>query len=326
VNSKCTICLEGILTILIFRYKISISESEPSLMSRLMEAHKDHPSLRKLLARNEPILAPGAYDAMSALLIERAGFDVVYMTGFGTSASQLGQPDVGLLSMPEMVSNAKRIVQAVNVPVIADGDTGYGNPINVIRTMREYEVAGVSAIQLEDQVAPKKCGHMEGKHVISEEEMAMKISAAVDARESKDFLIIARTDSRAMEGIDSAINRVRAYKEAGADILFVEAPETVEEIKSVGRAFRGTPLLFNWLEGGKTPKVSYDFLKENGFKIVLFPLCTIFAANKAISEVLVSIKKKGTPESVMNRFPAFDKFTKEIGLPRIKQLEKRYKA
>jgi 2,3-dimethylmalate lyase len=295
-------------------------------MARLMEVPKNHPSLRKLLAGNEPILVPGAYDAMSALLIERAGFDVVYMTGFGTSASQLGQPDVGLLSMPEMVSNAKRIVQAVNVPVIADGDTGYGNPLNVIRTIREYEAVGVSAIQLEDQVAPKKCGHMEGKQVISKEEMAMKISAAVDARESKDFLIIARTDARAIEGIDSAIERVRAYKKAGADILFVEAPETIEEIKSVGRAFKGMPLLFNWLEGGKTPEVSYDFLKKNGFKIVLFPLCTIFAANKAISEVLASIKKEGTPQSVMDRFPAFDKFTREIGLLRIKQLEEMYKT
>ncbi len=295
-------------------------------MARLMEKSGSRASLRKLLQGKEPILAPGAYDAMSALLIQQAGFDVVYMTGFGTSASQLGQPDVGLLAMSEMASNAKRIVQAVNIPVIADGDTGYGNPLNVIRTVKEYEGIGVSAIQLEDQIAPKKCGHMEGKQVIPKEEMARKISAAVDARESRDFLIIARTDARAVEGIASAIERVRTYKEAGADILFVEAPESVEEIKMVGREFFGTPLLFNWLEGGKTPQVSYEFLKKNGFKLVLFPLCTIFAANKAIRKMLAGIRKDGTPKKVMDMFPAFDEFTNIIGLPKIKQLEKRYKV
>lgn len=295
-------------------------------MTRLMEKYPSRASLRKLLQRGEPILAPGAYDAMSALLIQQAGFDVVYMTGFGTSASQLGQPDVGLLTMPEMVSNAKRIVQAVDVPVIADGDTGYGNPLNVMRTIKEYEGIGVSAIQIEDQVAPKKCGHMEGKQVIAKEEMSNKISAAADARQSKDFLIIARTDARAVEGIDSAIDRVRAYKEAGADILFVEAPQSVGEIKKVGRSFKGTPLLFNWLEGGKTPQVSYEFLKSNGFKIVLFPLCTIFAANKAIRKMLAGMKKEGTPKKVMDMFPSFDEFTGIIGLTQIKKLEKKYKT
>jgi 2-methylisocitrate lyase-like PEP mutase family enzyme len=291
----------------------------------MTKSDRSRPSLKKLLQSKDPILAPGAYDAMSALLIQEAGFDVVYMTGFGSSASQLGQPDVGLLTMPEMVSNAKWIVQAVDVPVIADGDTGYGNPLNVIRTVTEY-AAGVSAIQLEDQVSPKKCGHMDGKQVIPAEEMARKISAAVDARKSENFMIIARTDARAAEGIDSAIDRVSRYKEAGADILFVEAPQSVDEIEKVGKSFSGTPLLFNWLEGGKTPPVSYNFLRKNGFKIILFPLCTIFAANKTIREVLSSIKKEGTPENVMNRFPTFDEFTDIIGLPQIKKLERRYKT
>jgi len=297
-------------------------------MVRLMKKPKrdSRRSLRKLLQGKDPILVPGAYDAMSALLIQDAGFDVVFMTGFGTSASQLGQPDVGLLTMPEMLLNAKRIVQAVDVPVIADGDTGYGNPLNVIRTVTEYEGAGVSAIQLEDQVSPKKCGHMEGKQVIPAEEMAKKISAAVDARISDDFMIIARTDARAVEGIDAAIERVGIYKKAGADILFVEAPQSVAEIRKIGAAFSGTPLLFNWLEGGKTPPVSYDFLRTNGFKIIFFPLCTIFAANKAIREMLAGIKKNGTPEKVMNMFPTFDEFTDIVGLPQIKQLEKRYKT
>lgn len=295
-------------------------------MARLMEESHNHVSLKRLISEKDPVLAPGAYDSMSALLIQQAGFDLVYMTGFGTSASQLGQPDVGLMTMPEMVSNAKRIVQAVDVPVIADGDTGYGNPINVIRTIKEYEAAGVSAIQLEDQVAPKKCGHMEGKQVISPGEMAVKIGAAVDARAKKDFLIIARTDARAVEGIDSAIERVRVYKKAGADILFVEAPQSVEEIEKVGKAFSGTPLLFNWLEGGKTPPVSYNFLRKLGFKIILFPLCTIFAANKAIREVLEGIRAERTPEKMMSKFPSFDEFTSQIGLPRIKKLQNRYKV
>jgi 2,3-dimethylmalate lyase len=297
-------------------------------MVRLMKKPKldSRPSLKKLLRGKSPILVPGAYDAMSAVLVQDAGFDVVFMTGFGTSASLLGQPDVGLLTMSEMLSNAKRIVQAVDIPVIADGDTGYGNPLNVIRTVTEYEGAGVSAIQLEDQVSPKRCGHMEGKQVIPAKEMTKKISAAVDARISKDFQIIARTDARAVEGIDAAIERVRTYKEAGADILFVEAPRSVAEIKRVGAAFSGTPLLFNWLEGGKTPPVSYDFLRKNGFKVIFFPLCTIFAANKAIKQVLAGIKKSGTPEKVMSMFPTFNEFTDIVGLPQIRQLEKRYKS
>jgi len=167
---------------------------------------------------------------------------------------------------------------------------------------------------------------MEGKQVIPAEDMAKKISAAVDARTTDDFMIIARTDARAVEGIDAAIERVGIYKKAGADILFVEAPQSVDEIEKVGKAFSATPLLFNWLEGGKTPPVSYDFLQKNGFKIVLFPLCTIFAANKAIKEALAGIMKNRTPEKVMNMFPTFDEFTDIIGLPQIKQLERRYRT
>ena len=195
---------------------------------------------------HEPILAPGAYDALTARLIEQAGFPAVYMTGFGTSASLLGRPDVGLLTMSQMVDNARRIVQAVDVPVIADADTGYGNPLNVIRTVQEYELAGVSAIHMEDQVTPKKCGHMENKQVIAATEMIEKIQAAVEARRSDDFLIIARTDARAVEGLDSAVRRARAYREAGADILFIEAPQNEEEVALVARAFPGVPLLFNY--------------------------------------------------------------------------------
>lgn len=282
--------------------------------------------LRELLRGNEPILAPGAYDAMSALLIEEAGFPVVYMTGFGTSASILGQPDVGLMSMLEMVSNARRIAHAVDVPVIADADTGYGNPINVARTVREYEDAGISAIHLEDQVSPKKCGHMEGKQVIPPEEMVQKITAATDARVSKDFTIIARTDARAVEGLDAAIRRGKMYREAGADVVFIEAPQSEDEIKTIAESFPGVPLLFNWLEGGKTPPVTYYHLRELGFKIILFPLCTLLTANKAIRETLSEIKANGTPKNVLNRLTPFNDFLDFIGLPEVKKLENRYKV
>src|SRR5690349_5858849 len=221
-------------------------------------------ALRELLARSEPILAPGAYDALSARLIEAAGFAAVYMTGFGTAASLLGRPDVGLLGMSEMVDNARRIVEAVEVPVIADADTGYGNPLNVVRTVHEYERAGVAAIHLEDQVMPKKCGHMEGKQLIACDEMVQKIRAAVSARRSPDFLLIARTDARAVEGLEATLERARRYREAGADVLFVEAPQTDEEIRAVAQAFPDVPLLFNWAEGGKTPPIGYAQLKALG--------------------------------------------------------------
>src|SRR5947209_12254839 len=201
--------------------------------------------LKQMLAGGDTILAPGAYDALTVRIYEQAGFPAVYMTGFGTSASLLGRPDVGLLTMSQMVDNARRIAQAVGVPVIADADTGYGNPLNVIRTVQEYESAGVAAIHIEDQVMPKKCGHMEGKQVIPAGEMAAKVAAAVAARRSPDFLIIARTDARAVEGLDAALERARRYRDAGADALFVEAPQSANEIEVIARAFADVPLLFN---------------------------------------------------------------------------------
>ncbi len=190
-------------------------------------------TLAELLAGGEMVLAPGCYDALGARLVEEAGFAAVYMTGFGSAAARLGRPDIGLMTLPEMVDNARHIVQAVEIPVIADADTGYGNPINVIRTVREYEAAGVAAVHLEDQVMPKKCGHMEAKQVIPAAEMAAKVSAAVAARRSPEFLIIARTDARAPEGLESAIERARLYRRAGADVLFIEAPQSVDEIQTV---------------------------------------------------------------------------------------------
>ncbi len=297
-------------------------------MARLLDNQRaDGPSqLRALLAGSEIILAPGAYDALSARLIEAAGFPAVYMTGFGTSASLLGRPDVGLLTMPEMVDNARRIVEAVGVPVIADADTGYGNPINVIRTVQEYERAGVAAIHIEDQVAPKKCGHMEGKQVIPADEMVEKVRAAVAARRSPDFTIIARTDARAVEGMESALDRAQRYREAGADVLFVEAPQSEAEIEAIARALPDAPLLFNWAEGGKTPPVDARRLREWGFRIAIFPISALLVATRAIQEAMAQIRQAGTPQPLMERLPRFNEFTDFIGLPEIRELERRFKA
>jgi 2-methylisocitrate lyase-like PEP mutase family enzyme len=282
--------------------------------------------LRELIRLPSPVLAPGCYDALSARLVEEAGFPAAYMTGFGSSAGYLGRPDVGLMTMLEMVDNARRIVDAVDIPVIADADTGYGNPINVIRTVQAYESAGVAAIHIEDQVAPKKCGHMEGKQLIRPEEMAAKIRAAVDARSSPDFLLIARTDARAVEGLDAAIERARLYREAGADILFVEAPQSEAEIRAVAAAFPQVPLLFNYAEGGKTPAVEHSLLTELGFAIIIFPISTVLAATKAMRGVLKRIKEDGSPIAVLPDLPRFGDFVDFIGLPEILELERRYKV
>ena len=284
------------------------------------------PRLGELLRGREPILAPGAYDALTARLIEQAGFPAIYMTGFGTSASLLGRPDTGLLTMSQMVDNARRIAQAVDVPVIADADTGYGNPLNVIRTVQEYELAGVAAIHIEDQVTPKKCGHMENKQVIPAAEMAEKIHAAVEARSSPDFLIIARTDARAVEGLEGALRRARAYHEAGADILFVEAPQNEQEVAQIGRAFPGVPLLFNWAEGGKTPPMPLERLKDFGYRIVIFPISTLLTTAKAIRAALAEIKTNGTPMRLFPDRTDFKEFNEIIGLGEIQELEKRFAA
>ena len=280
--------------------------------------------LREMLAGPEPVLAPGAYDGLTARLIEKTGFEAVYMTGFGTAASLLGRPDIGLLTLSEMVDNTRRIAQGVEVPVIADADDGYGNPINVIRTVQEYESAGVSAIHIEDQVSPKKCGHMEGKQVISGSEMAEKVRAAVEARRSEDFVVIARTDARAVEGMDGALERARLYREAGADVLFVEAPQSEEEIAAVAEAFPDVPLLFNWIEGGKTPPVSLGRLKELGFRLIIFPVSTLLAATRSIQEVLARIRADGSPVPVMDQLLPLEEFMDFIGMPEIRELEERF--
>jgi carboxyvinyl-carboxyphosphonate phosphorylmutase len=280
--------------------------------------------LRELLALPELIVAPGAYDCLSARLIEAAGFPAVYMTGFGTAAAYLGRPDVGLLGMSEMADNARRIVQAVDLPVIADADTGYGNAINVIRTVQAFENAGVAALHLEDQLAPKKCGHMEGKQLIPAAEMVEKIRAAVAARSSPDLVIIARTDARAVEGLEAALERAHRYREAGADLLFFEAPESEADIERVAAALGGVPLLFNWAEGGKTPPLSLPRLRELGFRVVIFPIGALLVAARAIRDLMDTLVEHGTPAPAMARMVPFNNFIETMGLAEVRALEQQF--
>jgi 2-methylisocitrate lyase-like PEP mutase family enzyme len=225
-----------------------------------------------------------------------------------------------------MADNARRIAQAVEVPVLADADTGYGNPINVIRTIREYEAAGIAAVHLEDQVMPKKCGHVEGKQLIPAGEMVAKLEAAVAARRSSDFLIIARTDARASEGLQAAIERARSYRRAGADLLFIEAPQSVQEIETIARSFEDVPLLFNYAEGGKTPPVSHEHLRRLGFSVVIFPITTLLVATAAIRAALARIRQDGSPIELLPDLLPFNDFLDFIGMPEIRELESRFAA
>ncbi len=291
----------------------------------LLRTPTDGPArFRQLLAADGPVLLPGCYDALGARLIEQAGFDAAYMTGFGTAASLLGRPDVGLLTATEMLDNLRRIVAATDLPVIADADTGYGNPVNVIRTVQEYERTGAAGMHIEDQVAPKRCGHMEGKQVVEASEFVAKIEAAVAARTNPDFAVIARTDARAPLGLDAALQRARAVHAAGADVLFVEALQGGDEIEIVARELADIPLLFNWAEGGKTPPLTLERITALGFAMVIMPISTLLAATAAMQQVLASIKQRGTPLGVVDQLPAFGEFTDLIGLPEITELERRY--
>ena len=280
--------------------------------------------LKTAIEQRAPLVAPGCYDALGARLIEQAGFDAAYMTGFGTTASLLGRPDVGLLGMSEMVDNARRITAAVDLAVIADADTGYGNQINVVRCVQDYERAGVAAIHIEDQILPKKCGHMEDKQVVDASVMVGKIRAAVASRQDDDFMVIARTDARAPHVMDEALRRATAYAEAGADMLFVEALQDVEEIERVATEFAGVPLLFNWVEGGKTPPLSYDEVAALGFAMIIMPIGMLLAATSAMQNFLTKLKASGTPAPFADELMPFDEFTDLIGLREIGALEKRF--
>ncbi|HYM72820.1 MAG TPA: oxaloacetate decarboxylase [Stellaceae bacterium] len=279
-------------------------------------------ALRRLIARDGYTMVPGAYDTLTARLVEAAGFEAVYLTGGGFSRAS-GYPDLGLLTVVENVHFIGLTVEAVGIPVIADADTGYGNAINVIRTVREYEKSGVAGFHIEDQVAPKKCGHYEGKEVIPVAEMVGKIKAAVDTRRDPEMVIIARSDSRAVEGLQAAIDRVNAYLEAGADVGFVEAPQSVEELRIVGRSVNG-PNLVNVFEGGKTPMLAASELEGMGFRLGIYPSQTHRAAIRAAQRVLAVLKEDGHVTRIESELATFQEREEAVGTAAWRALEEKY--
>jgi len=258
---------------------------------------------RELMAGPGYVVAPGAYDTLTARMIQNAGFPAVYLTGGGYSRSN-GYPDIGLLTMTEVVQWISRTVDVVDIPIICDMDAGYGNAMNVVRSVREYEKTGVAAFHLEDQISPKKCGHYEGKQLVSRGEMVGKIKAAVDTRRDEAFTIIARTDSRAVEGLQAAIDRMHAYLEAGADIAFVEAPQSADELAQVAKSFK-KPAMANIFEGGKTPALPAKQLEAMGFRLGIYPSQTHRAAIFAVKEVLSVLKRDGDTEAIESRLATF---------------------
>jgi methylisocitrate lyase len=281
--------------------------------------------LRQLLARPEIIVIPGVYDCLGAKLAQQSGFEVVATSGFGIAASTLGLPDYGFLTATEMLYSVGRIAQSIDVPLIADLDTGYGNALNVIRTVKDAVQLGLAGILLEDQEWPKKCGHFEGKRVVPLAEHAGKIRAAVEARGDSSLVIIARTDARAPLGLEAAIARGRAYMAAGADILFVEAPQSVEELKAIASAFPNVPLVANIVEGGKTPQISPADLQQLGFKIVFFPLTALLAVTKVMTACFDHLKAQGNTAN-FSELVNFQDFQALVGVPQYLQIEKEFSA
>jgi len=279
---------------------------------------------QKLLHQPGTFILPGAYDAMSARLIEEIGFQAIYATGAGISNAQLGWADVGLPSLKEVVDIVARMADVTTIPIVVDADTGFGNAINVIRTVREFERAGVAAIQMEDQVSPKKCGHFNGKDVISKEEMVGKIKAAVDTKRDENLAIIARTDALAVYGMDDALDRANAYAEAGADIIFVEAPTTIEQLKNITSSLKGIPQIINLVEGGKTPLISLKEAEEIGFKIMLCANTVLRSAIKGITDSLRILKAEGSHENIHELICTWEERQSLFKLNQIKEWENKY--
>ena len=280
-------------------------------------------NLRKLLDNSKPLVVPGVYDAIGAKIAQMAGFEAMFQTGYGTSATLLGLPDYGFIGATETIGNARRICRAVSVPVIVDADTGYGNPLSVWKLVTELESAGAAGIFLEDQKWPKRCGHMSGKEVIPKAEYSEKLKAALDARKSKDFIIVARTDARAPEGLDAAIERGRQYKKIGADAIFIEAPKSIVEMKKIGRSIKA-PLVANMIEGGATPLVSSRVLYRMGFKLILYPLSVLFANAFASMKILHELRKTGTTVRLKKNLVNFDQFNEIVDLAKFKRMERNY--
>ena len=282
-------------------------------------------SVRKLLQdKSKPLVMPGVYDAIGAKIVEKVGFEAMFQTGYGTSATLFGMPDYGFIGSTETVDNARRICHAVSTPVIVDADTGYGNALSVWKLVQELEEVGVSGIFLEDQRWPKRCGHMQGKEVIQKDEYAEKLQAALDARSNKDFIIVARTDARAIEGLDRAIERGLYYKKIGADAIFIEAPKTIQEMKVIGKSINA-PLVANMIEGGATPIISKSKLHKMGFKIVLYPLSVLFSNTYSTLKLLQELKKSGTTKKLSKQIVSFDQFNDVVELSKYRKLEQKYK-
>jgi methylisocitrate lyase len=279
--------------------------------------------LKELILGEKILIAPGTYDPLMAKIIEHVGFSAVYMTGAGVSHSTLGMPDLGLTTLTEMADRARKISDAVDIPVIADADTGYGNAINVIRTVKEYERAGVAALHIEDQEMPKRCGHFAGKTLISREEMMGKLKAALDTRQDEDLMIIARTDARTAESFEAAIERAQAYAEVGADIIFVESPRSQEELRAIGKSIN-RPLLANMVETGLTPLMSAAELQEMGFSVVIFPGGLARFLTKQATEFLTTLKEEGTTKSNLERMYTFQEQNGLLGLEKFEALSKKY--
>ena len=282
--------------------------------------------LRSRLMRKPIVVAPGVYDAFTALVAEQSGFKTLYVSGAAISYTRLGRPDIGLVSMSEVVEIVGAMRDRVDADLIVDADTGYGNALNVGRTMRLFERAGASAIQLEDQDFPKRCGHLDGKVLVPAAEMAGKIKAALDARRSRETLVIARTDAIAVEGFERAVERAALYRDAGADVLFVEAPKTRAELKRIPPALGGVPLLANMVEGGKTPPLSAAELESMGFALVIFPGGIVRALGHMASEYDASLAARGTSKPFRSRMLDFTSINELIGTPEMLALGKRYES
>lgn len=287
-------------------------------------AKKATSSLREQLEdKTKIIVLPGVFDALSARIAEQVGFDAMFQTGYGSSAALLGMPDFGFLNAGETVDNARRIIRAVKVPVLVDADTGYGNPLNVWRLVQDLESLGAAGIFLEDQIWPKRCGHMIGKDVIPKDEYLPKLKAAIEARKSKDFVIVARTDARAPIGLDEAIERGKAYKKVGADVIFVEAPRSIEELKKVAEEI-DAPLVANMIEDGVTPTLSAQELLNLGYRMAVFPLSALYSATYAMRQVLTELKKTGATRMTRKMMVTFKDFNRFVDLDKYMNLEKRY--
>jgi len=280
--------------------------------------------LSRMIKSKKPLVIPGVYDAIGAKIAEKVGFDAMFQTGYGTSATLFGMPDYGFIGATETVDNARRISNAISVPLIVDSDTGYGNALSVWKLVKELESAGAAGIFLEDQRWPKRCGHMQGKEVISQEEYTEKLGAAIDARENKDFIIVARTDSRAIEGLEAAIERGIQNKKTGADAVFIEAPRSLDEMKKIGKEIK-SPLVANMIEGGATPINSAQTLNKIGFNIILYPLSVLFANTFATMNILQELKNTGTTVKYKQKVVNFDQFNNLVELDKFKKMETKYK-